>query len=66
MIFGPTPDRTLGPLAPNVTVLRAGLPCEPCWFGARLAHCRGRLTCLSDITVERVEHEARRLLGMGD
>jgi ADP-heptose:LPS heptosyltransferase len=66
MIFGPTPDRALGALAPNVTVVRAGLPCEPCWFGARLGDCRGRLTCLREISVERVEGEARRLLGMGD
>lgn len=63
MIFGPTPDRALGPLAPNVTVVRAGLPCEPCWFGPRLGHCAGRLTCLREVTVARVEREARRLLG---
>lgn len=66
MIFGPTPERTLGPLAPNVTVVRAGLACEPCWFGARLRACAGRLDCLREISVARVEREARRLLGRED
>ena len=66
MIFGPTPDRTLGPLAPNVTVMRAGLACEPCWFGPRLAACGGRLDCLREISVARVEREVRRLLGHED
>lgn len=66
MIFGPTPERTLGPLAPNVTVVRAGLACEPCWFGERLRACAGRLDCLREISVARVEREARRLLGRED
>jgi hypothetical protein len=66
MLFGPTPDRTLGPLAPNVTVVRAGLACEPCWFGPRLRECGGRLDCLREISVARVEREVRRLLGHED
>jgi heptosyltransferase-1 len=66
MIFGPTPDRTLGPLAPNVTVVRAGHACEPCWFGPRLRACAGRLDCLREISVARVERAARRLLGRED
>ncbi len=66
MIFGPTPDLTLGPLAPNVTVVRAGLACEPCWFGPRLRACAGSLDCLREISLARVEREARRLLGRED
>jgi len=66
MIFGPTPERTLGPLAPNVTVVRAGLACEPCWFGPRLRACAGRLDCLREISVARVEREVCRLLGRED
>ncbi|MCA1612885.1 MAG: glycosyltransferase family 9 protein [Acidobacteria bacterium] len=66
MIFGPTPDGTLGPLAPNVAVVRAGLACEPCWFGPRLRACGRRLDCLREISVERVGREARRLLGRED
>ena len=66
MIFGPTPDRTLGPLAPNVTVMRAGLACEPCWFGPRLRDCGGRRDCLREISADAVERAARRLLGRED
>jgi ADP-heptose:LPS heptosyltransferase len=62
MIFGPTPHRTLGRLAPNVTVLRAGLPCEPCWFGARFRACDARLDCLRDVSVEQVAREVKKIL----
>lgn len=54
MLFGPTPDQTLGQLPPNVTVLRAGLDCEPCWFNHRFSACASRIDCLRQITVERV------------
>lgn len=54
LLFGPTPHRTLGPLPPNVRVLSAGLPCAPCWFGARFRACRRRINCLHELTVETV------------
>jgi ADP-heptose:LPS heptosyltransferase len=54
LIFGPTPDRTLGQLAPNVAVLRAGMACEPCWFDGRFAACSGGLTCLRRLSVKKV------------
>jgi ADP-heptose:LPS heptosyltransferase len=54
LLFGPTPDRTLGRLPPNVRVMRAGLPCEPCWFAHRFAACAGRLDCLGRLTPEEV------------
>ena len=41
MLFGPTADRCLGALPVNVTVVRAGLPCEPCWTSAPLEACAG-------------------------
>jgi Glycosyltransferase family 9 (heptosyltransferase) len=66
MLFGPTPDRTLGRPAPNVRVLRAGLPCEPCWFTSQLRHCAGRLDCLRALTVDQVEREARSMMGIFD
>jgi ADP-heptose:LPS heptosyltransferase len=47
LMFGPTPDRTLGATGPNVTILRAGLKCEPCWFGDRFGACAGRILCLA-------------------
>lgn len=54
LLFGPTPHRTLGTLPPNVTVLRAGLPCEPCWFGARFRACARGVDCLHQLTIETV------------
>ncbi|MCA1629533.1 MAG: hypothetical protein LC785_05200 [Acidobacteria bacterium] len=62
MIFGATPHRALGRLAPNVRVVRAGLPCEPCWFASRFRACDERIDCLRAITVERVAREARELM----
>jgi hypothetical protein len=47
---------TLGELAPNVTPLRAGMACEPCWFtGARFHACDARIDCLRAIGVDVVE-----------
>lgn len=63
LLFGPTSERVLGPFPSNVTVLRAGLPCEPCWTTARLRACGGRIDCLRELPVERVEAEVRRRLG---
>jgi ADP-heptose:LPS heptosyltransferase len=58
ILFGPTPDRTLGPMPRHVTVLRSGLECEPCWFGRRFETCRKQIDCLRKLTVERVAREA--------
>lgn len=63
MLFGPTPDHTLGQFPDNVRVLRAGLPCEPCWFGDRFRACGRRIDCLARLSVEQVEKEVRLLLG---
>jgi hypothetical protein len=54
LLFGPTPDATLGRLPPNVGVLRAGLACEPCWFGDRYGPCAGRVACLPQVQPARV------------
>jgi ADP-heptose:LPS heptosyltransferase len=54
LLFGPTPDATLGRLPANVRVLRAGLACEPCWFGDRYGSCAGRVACLPLIQPARV------------
>jgi ADP-heptose:LPS heptosyltransferase len=59
LLFGPTPDAALGRLPPNVTVLRAGLQCEPCWRGARLARCARRVDCLAALSTDRVEAAVR-------
>jgi hypothetical protein len=52
MIFGPTPDRELGPLPPHARVLRRGLRCEPCWFRERFRACDARIDCLRELTVD--------------
>jgi ADP-heptose:LPS heptosyltransferase len=57
MIFGPTDHAVLGPLPPNVRVLRRGLVCEPCWAGARLQACVGRVDCLAELSVDTVARE---------
>ncbi len=54
LLFGPTPHLTLGRFPANVTILRAGLPCEPCWFTRRFAACDGDVSCLRQITVDEV------------
>jgi ADP-heptose:LPS heptosyltransferase len=64
MLFGPTPHRSLGHFPPNITVLRAGLECEPCWFTSRFRACAARIHCLHQLTVEIVEQEVKRLLGI--
>jgi ADP-heptose:LPS heptosyltransferase len=54
LLFGPTPNTTLGRFPPNVRVLRAGFPCEPCWFARRFAACSGNISCLAHLTCETV------------
>jgi hypothetical protein len=61
ILFGPTPHRTLGTFPPNVTVLRQGLPCEPCWFKARFEACGRRISCLEGLQVETVFAEIQRI-----
>jgi hypothetical protein len=57
MLFGPTPHASLGPMPQNAKVLRAGLPCEPCWFRNRFQACAGRIDCLASLSVESVIRE---------
>jgi heptosyltransferase-2 len=61
LVFGPTPDRTLGKLSGNTIVLRSGLPCEPCWFGRRFAACSGQITCLRQLSAVRVAAVLRQI-----
>lgn len=63
LLFGPTPDRTLGPLPPNVKILRTGLTCEPCWFEARLKACARSVNCLQKLSVESVAEAVKEALG---
>jgi ADP-heptose:LPS heptosyltransferase len=61
ILFGPTPDKSLGSFPPNVRVLRAGLACEPCWFQARFRACAGRIDCLARISVDAVVSQVEEL-----
>jgi heptosyltransferase-2 len=63
MLFGPTSDACLGPLPANASILRAGLPCEPCWTTAPLAACAGRVDCLAQLSVDAIERRVRTLVG---
>jgi ADP-heptose:LPS heptosyltransferase len=57
MLFGPTSHESLGPMPPNLKMLRAGLPCEPCWFRNRFQACAGKIDCLAALSVESVIRE---------
>jgi ADP-heptose:LPS heptosyltransferase len=62
LLFGPTPDRSLGRFPPNVKIIRAAMSCSPCWFGARFSACSHRIECLDRISVETVARELRSVL----
>lgn len=64
ILFGPTPDRTLGPMPSHVTIFRSGLDCQPCWFGPRFAACDRRIDCLRDLTHVQVAAKAYSILRM--
>lgn len=63
MMFGPTSHECLGPLPANVTVARAGLVCEPCWFRQRFSNCSGAIDCLRQISVARIAAAVAAILG---
>ncbi len=64
IIFGPTPSLTLGKFPPNVVIVRAGLDCEPCWFGERFRACDKRIDCLRAVSVDDVARVLRELMGL--
>ncbi len=64
IVFGPTPSLTLGRFPPNVVIARAGLGCEPCWFGERFRACDKRVDCLRAVRVEDVARTLRELMGL--
>jgi ADP-heptose:LPS heptosyltransferase len=61
ILYGPSPDRSLGPMPAHVSTLRCGLSCEPCWFAARFAQCRRQIECLRGLETERVLAVVRRI-----
>jgi hypothetical protein len=63
ILFGPTPNITLGRLPSNVRTFRTGLNCEPCWFDNRFKTCAGRIDCLRQLSVSSVREQVLDLLG---
>ncbi len=62
-LFGPTDPRTYGPLDPEAIVLRAPLPCSPCYDNTRPAECPfGNPVCMQLIEVEQVYTAVHSLL----
>ena len=57
-IFTSTDPRATGPLGPGHRVLRASVPCSPCFRRS----CRLNYECMSSITVEQVGKEVERML----
>jgi ADP-heptose:LPS heptosyltransferase len=57
-VFGPTDALWIGPYRRPDAVLRAGLPCAPCYL-RQLRHCRHGHACMGEITaadvIERME-----------
>ncbi len=64
MLFGPTPHTSLGQLPSNVSILRTGLECEPCWFNGRFRACSKHILCLQKLPVERVAKEVTLISGI--
>jgi hypothetical protein len=60
ILFGPTPDRTLGPM-PHALVFRAGLEGEPCWFDRRFEPSAQRIKCLRGLDSGHAAAEAALL-----
>ena len=58
LIFGPTPHHVFGQLCPQVSIIRSGLNCEPCWFGSRFRACAKRIDCLRKLSVAHVAEAA--------
>ena len=60
-IFGPTDPVWAGPYHRDGAVLRADLPCSPCYLRL-LRQCRHRHACMSDIGAAQVIERAERVL----
>ncbi len=52
-IFGPTDPVWIGPYGRRDAVVRAGLPCSPCYL-RKLRSCPHQHACMTDVTAEQV------------
>jgi lipopolysaccharide heptosyltransferase I len=60
-IFGPTDPVWVGPYGRSDAVVRAGVPCSPCYLRS-LSQCRYDHACMHQVTPEMVIERAERVL----
>jgi len=58
-VFGPTAPWRTGPYGPQHRVVRAGLPCSPCF----LRRCPRAMECMASVTPEQVFPVVQEILG---
>jgi lipopolysaccharide heptosyltransferase I len=61
-IFGPTDPVWVGPYGRPHAVVRAGVPCSPCYL-RRLKDCPHDHVCMKDVTASMVIERVNRILG---
>jgi lipopolysaccharide heptosyltransferase I len=60
-IFGPTDPVWAGPYGRDDAVMRANLPCSPCYL-RRLDRCTHAHACMQDVTAQRVIEQVEKVL----
>ena len=60
-VFGPTDPVWIGPYGRDDAVLRAGIPCSPCYLRA-LSRCRYEHACMTEVSAEAVIAHMERML----
>lgn len=65
VVFGPTMPGRTAPRGPDVRVVAAGLPCQPCWAPRTPFHCPTSRECLGDLPVAPVLAAALAQLSAG-
>ncbi len=63
-VFGPTDPIWIGPYGRADAVLRAGVPCSPC-FLRQLSRCRYDHACMENVSAPAVIERMERALGNG-
>jgi lipopolysaccharide heptosyltransferase II len=61
-IFGPTDPLWIGPYGRPHAVVRAGVPCSPCYL-RRLKDCPHDHVCMKDVTASMVIERVNRIMG---
>jgi len=61
-VFGPTDPELCGPFRARASIVRAGLPCSPCFARGRALPTCAAHDCMAEVSAEQVEAAARALL----